>query len=77
MNMDTPPQVNPRTKCEDKLVDQGYDDPTSPKPDDSIICIHRKLNPAKAKNMKRIRRVSVVPALCYIRINFSRLFIRR
>lgn len=75
--MAAPPQMNARTECANKLVDQGNDDPTPPNLGDGIICIHRKLDPAKARHMKRIKRVSV-SAFCYTsKINFSRLFIRR
>jgi hypothetical protein len=51
MNLAKPVQADPGTGPADKA---SNNDPST-KLTDSIICVHRKLDPTKASNMKRIK----------------------
>ncbi|KXN92215.1 Ubiquitin carboxyl-terminal hydrolase 48 [Leucoagaricus sp. SymC.cos] len=55
MNLAKPFQVVKDIELGDKPVEVSNDEPASGV-DDSVICVHHKLDPTKAKNMKRVKR---------------------
>ncbi|KAJ3574829.1 hypothetical protein NP233_g1494 [Leucocoprinus birnbaumii] len=51
-----PVQAHIETEPGTTPADPGGDNPSETRLEDDIICMHRRLDPTKAKNMKRIRR---------------------
>lgn len=52
------PQVYTETEPGTEPAELGDDDPSTTKLEGNIICMHRRLDPTKAKDMKRIRRTA-------------------
>lgn len=57
MNLAKPVKAGAETETGDKS-DEASNDASSTKSVESVICVHRMLDPTKANGMKRIRRVS-------------------